>query len=129
MYHIAGVLITGGNPSHNTAELYVPSSGVSCDLPLLPDYRYFHTVSAGGLICGGYEYDTGNSCIMWSPESGYWHEALTLDARRSGHVSWTPSGGNTGIYLMGGSPGYTDRATLIKNDRSQEQGFPLKYDA
>ena len=127
MYYIAGVLITGGDSAAgNTAELYVPSSGASCTLPSLPDYREEHTVSEGGLLCGGR--NTRDSCLMWSPDSGTWEEAITLDVRRYDHVSWTPSSGNNGTYLMGG--GYSERTTtLINNDGSQEPGFLLKYDA
>ena len=128
MYYIAGVLITGGDAAGNTAELYVPSSGASCTLPSLPDHREEHTVSEGGLLCGGYDIDTRDSCLMWSPDSGTWEEALTLDVRRYDHVSWTPSSGNNGTYLMGGA--YSERTTtLINNDGSQEPGFPLEYDA
>ena len=124
--YIAGVLITGGDPAGNTAELYLPFSNVSCTLPSLPDSRVAHTVTEGGLLCGGA--DTGDSCIMWSPDSGTWEEALTLDVKRYGHVSWTPSSGNTGTYLMGGY--YSKRTTtLVNNDGSQEPGFLLKYDA
>ena len=125
LYYIAGVLITGCYPADNTAELYVPSTGASCTLPSLPDNRYHHTVTEGGLLCGGR--DTSDSCIQWSPDSGTWEEALTLDVRRSQHVSWTPSSG-AGTYLMGG---YDSKrtTTLVNNDGSQEPGFPLKYDA
>ena len=123
---IAGVLITGGFGTSDTAELYVPLSGASCTLPSLPDIRAYHTVSEGGLICGGDA--TQDSCIMWSPDSGTWEEALILDVSRWGHVSWTPSSGNNGTYLMGGA--YSERTTtLINNDGSQEPGFPLEYDA
>ena len=128
LYYIAGVLITGGDPysSRNTAELYVPSTGASCTLPSLPDDRYAHTVSEGGLLCGGYY--NQDSCIMWSPDLGTWEEALTLNVKRELHVSWTPSNGNTGTYLMGGQ--YSrDTTTLITNYGSQEPGFLLKYDA
>ena len=123
--YIAGVLITGSYSSpHNTAELYVPSSGVSCTLPSLPDNRVYHTVTEAGLLCGGS--DTEDSCILWSPDSGTWEEALTLDVKRSYHLSWTPSSGNIGTYLMGGY--YSERTTtLVNNDGSQEPGFPLKY--
>ena len=126
MYYIAGVLITGGDAAGNTAELYVPSSGASCTLPSLPDNKYYHTVTEGGLLCGGS--GTEDSCLMWSPDSGTWEEALTLDVNRYEHVYWTPSSGTTGTYLMGG--GDSERTTtLIKDDGSQDQGFPLKYDA
>ena len=122
---IAGVLITGGFGTSDTAELYVPLSGASCTLPSLPDIRAYHTVSEGGLICGGDA--TQDSCIMWSPDSGTWEAALTLDFNRVFHVSWTPSSG-TGTYLMGGGSASRRTTTLITNDGSQDQGFPLKYD-
>ena len=131
IFYIAGVLITGGDsitldPSA-AVELYVPSTGASCTLPSLPDSRDAHTVTDGGLLCGGC-YPASDSCIMWSPDSGTWEEALTLDVKRYEHVSWTPSSGTTGTYLMGG--GDNERTTtLIRKDGSQDQGFPLKYDA
>ena len=143
--YVSGVLITGGASSAagNTAELYLPSSGVSCTLPSLPNRRESHTVSKGGLLCGGgythhKRFTAEDSCLKWSPDSGTWEEALTLDVFRRLHVSWTPSSGNNGTYLMGGD--YHDynyhcrnclpkSTTLIKNDGSQEPGFPLKYDA
>ena len=70
------------------------------------------------------------SCLQWTPDSGTWEAAVTLNIRRAAHVSWTPSGGNTGTYLMGGYYSESMRTTtLITNDGSQDQGFPLKYDA
>ena len=104
----------------------MPSTGASCSLPPLPDERVDHTVSEGGLLCGGQFSDTRDSCLQWSPDSGTWEEALTLNVSRYDHVSWTPSSG-TGTYLMGGeeSPWTT---TLITPDGSQEPGFPLKHD-
>ena len=119
------VLITGNtNSPRDTAELYVPSSGVSCTLPQLPDSRYRHTVDSKGLLCGGWS--TSGTCLQWSPDTGTWDLQLTLDVKRSDHVSWTP-GTEVGTYLMGG--GYSQRTTtLIKPDGSQEPGFDLKYD-
>ena len=111
------------------AELYVPSSGVSCTLPSLPEYRDDHTVSEGGLICGGVGgmyTDTEDSCIQWSPDSGTWEVALNLDVKRYSHVSWTLRNGTTSTYLMGG--GYSWRTTTLMKNGSQEPGFQLKYD-
>ena len=118
------VLITGSFDSpHDTAELYQPASGTSCALPQLPDDRYYHTMESSGLICGGY--DTEDTCLQWSPDTGSWEELLTLDVVRFDHVSWTP-GTKVGTYLMGGR--YSERTTtLIKPDGTQEQGFDLKY--
>ena len=133
MYYIAGVLITGGKPDTpepTTAELYLPSTGETCTLPSIPGYPGYnwwdHTVSADGLICGGQWYDS--SCLLWSPDTGTWEEALTLDVPRYEHVSWTPSGGN-GTYLIGGFlPGGLLSTTLITSDGSQKPGFTLQHD-
>ena len=119
------VLITGGygnNPQ--TAELYLPSSGLSCSLPQLPVETAGHTLESSGLICGG-QY-TPDTCIQWSPDTGTWEELLTLNVTRYDHVSWTP-GTIVGTYLMGGV--YSGRTTtLVTPERTQEPGFPLKYD-
>ena len=111
----------------NTAELYVPSSGVSCSLPQLPDDRAFHTLESSGLLCGGY--GTSDTCLQWSPDTGTWEELLTLDVGRDDHVSWTP-GPDIGTYLIGGYLSYVMKrtTTLIKPDGTQEPGFPLRYD-
>ena len=123
------VLITGGIGSSTTAELYVPSSGLSCPRPgrlaRLP-HRYFHSVESSGLLCGGR--DTEDTCLQWRPDNGTWEEALTLSVGRQLHVSWTPGDGS-GTYLMGGKDSENWRTTtLIKPDRTQEPGFPLRYD-
>ena len=122
------VLITGGYSSDAdapyNAELYLPSSGLSCSLPPLPDNRAGHTLESSGLLCGGY--NTQDTCIQWSPDTGTWEELLTLDVNRYYHVSWTP-GSSIGTYLMGGD--YSKRTTtLVTPYGTQEPGFSLKYD-
>ena len=103
----------------------MPSSGVSCSLPQLPDDRGDHTVESSGLLCGGWF--TKDSCLQWSPNTGTWEELLTLDREKFEHVSWTPAS-DIGTYLMGGGDGKTQRTTtLIKPDGTQESGFPLDY--
>ena len=120
------VLITGGSSSpRDTAELYLPSTGVSCALPQLPNERFYHTVDSKGLLCGGGATSTRNTCLQWSPDNGTWEDQLTLSISRSDHVSWTP-GPDIGTYLMGGAySGLT--TTLIKPDGNQEPGFVLKH--
>ena len=132
-YFLDVVMITGGfGTGSDTAELYLPSSRLSCSLPRLPDERVHHTQESSGLICGGWSavakgLYTGDTCIQWSPDTGTWEELLTLDVWRSQHVSWTP-GTSIGTYLMGGF--YSKRTTtLIRPDGTQVPGFPLKYDA
>ena len=122
------VLITGGlqDTFLDTAELYLPSSGLSCSLPHLPDYRAFHTQESSGLLCGGYI--TDDTCIQWSPDTGTWDEYLSLELRRFDHVSWTPGTG-VGTFLMGGGDGESSKTTtLVTPKGTQEPGFPLKYD-
>lgn len=111
--------------SQYTAELYVPSSGVLCSLPQLPDKRWIHTMESSGLLCGGLY--TKDSCVQWSPANGTWNKLLTMDDERYSHVSWTPSTGN-GTYLIGGIYSRTRKTTtLIRPDGTQDPGFPLKY--
>ena len=127
-YFPDAVLITG-QPYSDTAELYVPSSGVSCSLPPLPDTRYGHTVENTGLLCGGYGIEVEDTCLQWSPDTGTWEELLTFDniqLGRADHVSWTP-GPDLGTYLMGGAKDGMS-TTWIKPDGTHDTGFPLKYD-
>ena len=120
-YTSDAVLITAGY----VAEMYHPSSGTTCMLPTMQDDRYDHSLEGSALMCGGYY--TSESCVQWSSVNGTWEEYLTLDVGRSYHVSWTPDP-DIGTYLMGGgTSGARNTTTLIKPDRSQEQGFSLKY--
>ena len=125
-YLTDAVLIMGGvSVSYRTAELYLPSSGLSCSLPSLPDSRHSHSVESTGLLCGGGI--TRDSCLQWRSDTGTWEEALTLDVKRERHVSWTPGAG-IGTYLMGGGDSEVrNTTTLITPDGTQEPGFPLKY--
>ena len=131
IFYSVGVLITGSDntlpqPS-DTAELYLPSSNVSCSLPRLPDVRWHHSMESWGLLCGG-DGIASDTCLQWSPDTGTWEELLTLDDERLDHVSWTPVTG-VGTYLMGCYGTELKRtSTLITPDGTQEPGFPLKYD-
>ena len=108
------VLITGSfNSPMDTAELYLPSTGVSCKLPKLPDNRYSHTVDSKGLLCGGWS--SGDTCLQWSPDTGTWEDQLTLSVSRTGHVSWTP-GPDIGTYLIGGYSSEASRTTTLIYD-------------
>ena len=121
--YIAGVLITGGYPNSNTAELYLPSSSAMCTLPTLPahSHRVGHTAD-DGLLCGGWE--TSDTCLQWSTDMGSWEAAVNLEIGRFYQISWTPAIGR-GTFLMGG--GYS--TTLITPDGTQEPGFQLEHDA
>ena len=99
------------------------------------DGRYDHTLEASGLMCGGDW--TRSNCVLWSSVTGTW------DASTYYHVSWTPDP-DIGTYLKGGGTSEARNTTtpnkpkqsgwsewlcswLIKPERSQEQGFSLKY--
>ena len=122
-----GVLITGGNwPIDTTAELYLPSSDASCSLPTIPDARRSHTADQG-FLCGGIF--TGDSCLLWSPDTGSWEAVFWLDERRSSHIFWNPTNGSA-AFLMGGYWGSERTTTMLSGvDGSQEPGFSLEYDA
>ena len=125
---LVAVLITGGNMGGSsgklrTAELFLPSAGTSCALPLFPEIRREHTLD-NNIICGGYE-TIRDTCLKWSPDTGSWVELLTLAVDRYQHVTWTPEPG-MGTYLMGGVVSPTT-ITLIKDDGTQEPAFQLNY--
>ena len=124
MVFIAAVLITGDD----TAELYLPSSARHLPLTRLPEWRVEHSVSNGGLLCGG-EGTWRSTCRQWTSATGSWEMALNLDVVRNSHVSWTPED-SSGTYLMGGGSSFDESmstTTLITPDGSQEHGFSLKY--
>ena len=107
------------------AEIYHPSSRVSCMLPTRQDDRYDNTLEASGLMCGGYY--TSDTCVQWSSDNGTWEKYLSLDIARYYHVSWTPDP-DIGTFLMGGGSSESQSTTtLIKPDGSQEPSFSLKY--
>ena len=120
---LVAVLITGGHGDYAGAELFLPSAGTSCVLPSLPDLRARHTAD-NNIICGGW--NTRDTCLKWSPNTGSWEKLLTLEDKRRLHVTWTPQHGR-GTYLMGGDHS-SKTSTLIKDDGTQEPGFQLKYD-
>ena len=128
------VLITGSsfdppqNTAEYTAELYQPSTGLSCFLPQLHDRRESHTLESSGLLCGGEALDSSDTCLQWSPDTGSWQK-LHLGTRRYDHVSWTPDNG-MGTYLMGCDFHglWAKTTTLVKHDGTQEAAFPLKYE-
>ena len=117
---ISGVIIT----NKYSAEIYLPSSGTFCTLPNLPDMRVEHTMD-NDMACGGG--DTPDTCIKFSQATGTWENLLTLNVRRTYHVSWTPAAG-IGTFLIGGiGTAGGNSTTLIRPDGTQEPGFQLRY--
>ena len=69
-------MISGGF-ERDSVEVLVPSSGLHCQLPPLPEERYYHTMQ-GLVVCGGG--NTQHSCITLS--QGAWNTSTTLLERR-----------------------------------------------
>ena len=60
-----GIILSGGLGARTSVEVSVPSTGLSCSLPSLPDGRYGHTVDSL-IICGGADYSaSGSPATPW----------------------------------------------------------------
>ena len=123
----SAILITGGNAgngTHHSAEVFLPSTSTSCQLPGLVLERYFHTQD-NLLVCGGDFYDDAmTSCEEFSPATGTWARTNhTLQERRYAHVSWSVE---EGTLLMGGYYSGTT-SEIVKHDGTTETSFDLKY--
>ena len=92
-----GIILSGGYGAHTSVEVFVPSTGLSCSLPALPDERYEHTMDSL-LICGGiYTSTAATTCLSFT--SGQWITSHTLVEKRADHTSWQTE---QGLVLMGG---------------------------
>merc|ERR1711953_1416688 len=111
-----GLIISGGDDSDKSVELYSPSTGQHCQLPDLPDRREGHSMEKK-MICGGYYNPT--SCLTLS--SSGWETTTDLLEGRRDHTSWaSPSG----IVLMGGGGSTTEK---IQEDGTSTYSFDLRY--
>ena len=95
-----GMILSGGYDAgaRNNVEVFVPSTGLSCSLPALPDQRYEHTMDSL-LICGGGPYSSTAATTCLSFTSGQWITSHTLVEERYYHTSWQTE---QGLVLMGG---------------------------
>ena len=124
MYMFSAILITGGLYTDDSAEVFLPSTSTSCQLPGLVVKRREHTQD-NLLLCGGYSDEALTSCEKFSPATGTWAlTSHTLQKSRYGHVSWSVE---EGTLLMGGfSSGTTSE--IVKHDATTETSFEMKYD-
>ena len=90
-----GIILSGGDGARTSVEVFVPSTGLSCSLPALPDERYEHTMDSL-LICGGYG-SSATTCLSFT--SGQWITSHNLVEERYYHTSWQTE---QGLVLMGG---------------------------
>ena len=119
----SAILINGGYGADYSAEVFLPSTSTSCELPGLVMGRGGHTQD-NLLACGGYYYsDARTSCEEFSPATGTWAlTSHTLQEYRYGHVSWSVE---EGTLLMGGY--FSDTTEIVKHDGTTETSFDMKY--
>ena len=75
-------MLTGGEESSLSAELYIPALNQHCSLPDLPGPRYGHG-HLGSVLCGGMNYDTDayySDCVRSVPYKPF---AISLYGRRA----------------------------------------------
>jgi len=89
---VQGFLITGGHPSSSRrkAELYNPASGNSCPVQDLQQDRFRHS-SCGGLLCGGSDSSSRQSCERITGTEVSPLTSLTLRQGRCYHLLEPPS--------------------------------------
>ena len=122
------ILITGGyGPWYGpgVAELFLPWQNSTCELPALPDERYYH-VQAGNTLCGGFY--TKRSCLQWSVQQGGWVTLpLTLTDVRWASSVWRVS--QDSLVIMGGwSDAAADTSETVSSDGDNSRNtFNMKY--
>ena len=119
----SAILITGGEGTYNSAEVFFPSTSTSCELPELAVLRVDHTLNTF-LLCGGGDDAAGHSCEEFSPAAGIWvTTSHTLQEERHNHVSWSVE---EGTILMGGYYSQTT-SEIEKHDGTTETSFDMRY--
>ena len=102
-------------------EVFVPSTGLSCSLPALPDERFDHTMDSL-LICGGYDSSTLTTCLSFT--SGQWIPSHTLVEARYDHTSWQTE---QGLVLMGGDYSLDTSEIVAKAGEQGRPSFAMQY--
>ena len=110
-----GIIISGGDGAKASVEVFVPSNGLSCSLPALPDKRYEHTMDSL-LICGG------TTCLSFT--SGLWITSHTLVDFRYDHTSWQTE---QGLVLMGGEGNYFTSEIVATAGGQGGPSFSMQY--
>ena len=124
----AAILITGGDGAEQSAEVFLPWSNTTCQLPPLPDRR-FHHVQARKLMCGGWESESSTlmTCVWWSRQTGGWTTLpLTLSGERRYSSAWTHG---DQLVIMGGSMYSAARTSeRVSSDGAiTKSSFSMKY--
>ena len=122
----AAILITGGDETDQSAEVFLPWSNTTCQLPSLPEGRDGH-VQAGPLLCGGGYSSTKRSCVRWRVQGGGWTTLpVTLSEERSASSSWDR--GDQLVIMGGYSSGAGESSERVSSDGAVSRGsFGMKY--
>ena len=123
----AAILITGGDETHQSAEVFRPWSNTSCQLPSLPDVRYGH-VQSGPLLCGGgWDSSTERSCLKWNKQGGNWTTLpVKLSEAREGSSAWAH--GDQLVIMGGASYAAEESSESVSSDGAVSRGsFVMKY--
>ena len=116
-----GILITGGeNAEELSAEIFVPSTNVSCNFVRLPRQRRGHSQD-GYEVCGGDR--NPQTCDTWSTDGTWRTSQSRLLHGRSYHNSWKS---REGLVLMGGTSS-SQTTELLKPNGTRQSNFPLVY--
>ena len=120
-------MITGGDLSFRSVELFDINSRESCLLSELPDKRFGHTMNKQ-MICGGNLETMGvtsgsnfSNCLEFY--EGSWRSSQTLQDVRKHHNSWLMEDGR--VLLMGGTES-SNSSELVTTNNVMES-FPLNY--
>ena len=123
------IVVIGGYPPANKAEVLNSDGTRLCHLPDLPDKhltteKRWLASMAEGMVCGGYSNHNRNfekTCMK--PQHGKWTELpWKLTQSRRASVSWKRPDGKT--MLLGG---LSSRTSEIVSETGSVAGFPLKY--
>ena len=124
----AAILITGGgDETAQSAEVFLPWSNTTCQLPPIPVRRYAH-VQAGRLLCGGRSIVVRFNCVQWSVQQGGW-EPLPgyLSGARQGSSEWARG---DQLIIMGGRDKRKDpeeTSERVSSDGAGRSLFAMKY--
>ena len=116
-----GLLITGGEGTEHTTEIFVPSTNTSCNFVRMPNARDDHSQD-GFQVCGGQLHL--RTCDTWNPETGLWTKSQSLRYSRQNHNSWVSE---ERAILLGGSDSQTTTEMLTNGTGSSKEHFSLKY--
>ena len=127
-----GVIVTGGRPGvllGVSVEVFNPHTNHSCSLPDLPGGMRDSHSQCGGIICGGEDSSTQQSCLKLNPLTGaFTPTSVRLVESRYAHLCWDVEGEGGPSLLIGGwlSPYSTE---LVNSDGSSSSAsFTLQYD-